>query len=198
MRNRRTMRLAGYDYSQAGAYFVTICAYNRECLFGEIKDGILILNKYGEIVKDEWERTGRIRPNIIIDDFVIMPNHLHGIIVINVVGAHCNVPLRINKMEHTEKFGCSTKNSIPTIVKLFKSTTTKQINKLRNIPGTDVWQRNYYEHVIRDDAELNRIRQYIMENPLKWDTDSENPNNIRDSLLPKLMSGKIRVNTANY
>ena len=186
--NRRSVRLKTYDYSQPGAYFVTICAYNRECLFSEIKDGILILNKYGEIAKDEWERTGRIRPNIVIDHFVIMPNHLHGIIIIDGVGAHCNVPLQVT--EQTEKFGCSTKNSIPTIVKLFKSTTTKQINELRNIPGAVVWQRNYYEHVIRDDAELNRIRQYIMENPLKWDTDSENQNVNRDSLLSKLMPGE--------
>lgn len=193
MRERKLTRLKGYDYSQAGAYFVTICAYNRECLFGKIENGTVILNKYGETIQNEWIKTGKIRGNVIIDTFIVMPNHLHGVIVIDGVGAHCNVPLQ-NKTGQTEKFGRSTKNSIPTIVKLFKSTTTKQINKIRNAPGIDVWQRNYYEHIIRTNAELNRIRQYILENPLKWESDSENSDAPGNSLLPKLMSGKIRVN----
>ncbi len=182
-RHRRSTRLKSYDYSQPGAYFVTICAHNRDLLFGGIKDGMVVLNKYGEIVKKEWTRTAQIRVNIDIDIFVIMPNHLHGIIIIKSdVGAHCNVPLLQNKTIQTEKFGYSTKNSIPTIVKLFKSTTTKQINELHRLPGIPVWQPNYYEHIIRNDAELNRIRQYIIENPLKWDIDSENPDKIIQNL----------------
>ena len=176
--DRRSTRLPQYDYSQAGAYFITVCAYNRKCLFGEIKKETMVLNKYGEIIRNEWMRTAVIRKNIIIDEFVVMPNHLHGIIIINDVGAHCNVPLQ-NKTRQTEKFGHSTKNSIPTIVKLFKSTTAKQINKTRNRPGIDVWQRNYYEHIIRNDTELNRIRKYITENSLKWDMDLENPLAVR-------------------
>lgn len=181
--SRRSLRLKAYDYSQSGAYFITVCAYNRQCLFGGIKDGMVILNESGEIVKKEWQKTGEIRPNIGIDVFIVMPNHLHGIIIIKpVVGAHCNVPLQ-NKMVQTEKFGYSTKNSIPTIVKLFKSTATKQINELRRLPAVAVWQRNYYEHIIRNEDELNRVRQYIIGNPLQWEYDSENPNAVSGDTL---------------
>ena len=100
-----------------------------------------------------------------MDGFVVMPNHIHGII--NIVGAHCNVPLH----NRFEKFGCSIPNSIPTIIKLFKSTTTKQINILRDTQGKPVWQRNYYEHVTRDEHNLTRIREYIINNPAKWEED---------------------------
>jgi len=185
MRNRRTMRLAGYDYSQTGAYFITICSQNRDCLFGEIRDSDMRLNGYGVIVRDEWVKSSGIRKEIKLDEFVVMPNHIHGIVWIrNAVGANGRSPL------HRTNMGSKTLSSF---VAGYKSTVTKQINGLRRLPGVPVWQRNYYEHVIRGEMELNRIRQYIMENPLKWDTDSENPNKIRDSLLPRLMSGKIRV-----
>jgi REP element-mobilizing transposase RayT len=170
--HRRSIRLPEYDYSQVGAYFVTICTYNRECLFGNIEDGKLILNEYGKIVCVEWIKTGEIRFNVQLDEYVIMPNHIHGIIAI--VGAHCNVPLQ----PQIERFGQSTRNSIPTIIKLFKSTTTKQINQIRNTPSIPVWQRNYYEHVIRDDKDLCRIREYIQNNSLQWDMDENNPGRI--------------------
>ncbi len=98
-----------------------------------------------------------------------MPNHLHGII--NIVGAHCNVPLH----NRIEQFGRSTSNSIPTIIKLFKSTTTEQINIISDTPGVRLWQRNYYEHIIRNESELNRIRQYIINNPANWEQDRYYP-----------------------
>ena len=184
--HRHSVRLQGYDYSQSGAYFVTICAYNRECLFGEIVGNDIRLNDYGVIAKDEWIKSSEIRKEIKLDEFVVMSNHIHGIVWINnPVGANGRSPL------HRTNMGSKTLSSF---VAGYKSTVTKQINGLRRFPGVPVWQRNYYEHVIRGDTELNRIRQYIMENPLKWDTDSENPNNIRDSLLPRLMLGKIRIN----
>jgi REP element-mobilizing transposase RayT len=128
------------------------------------------LNENGMIVQNEWIRTSQLRRNVIIDEFIVMPNHIHGIIIINDVGAHCNVPLR-----QIESFGKSTKNSIPTIVKLFKSATTKQINERQNAYEQRVWQRNYYEHIIRNDKELNSIREYIMQNPLQWQFDRNNP-----------------------
>ena len=113
--------LPGHDYSQPGAYFITICTHNRQCLFGEIVDGEIMLNEFGELVKTEWQKTGIIRPNIVIDAFVVMPNHFHGILIITDTDTEPGT-------KTIEQFGKSTKNSIPTIVRLFKSTTTKQIN----------------------------------------------------------------------
>ena len=176
-----SIRLPGYDYSQPGAYFITIVTHNRQCLFGEIVNGEIRLNEYGELVKTEWQKTGIIRPNIVIDAFVVMPNHLHGILIIT-DNYDCGGTLqRASTTKTTEQFGKPTKNSIPTIVRLFKSTTTKQINQLRgdvetrcnvascvSTPMQPLWQRNYYEHIIRDDTELTRIRQYIINNPKRW------------------------------
>jgi putative transposase len=175
-RNRKSIRLKGYNYSQPGWYFVTICTKNREMIFGDVVDGEMVLNDTGEIIKTEWLKTGDIRANVLLDQFVIMPNHVHGILQIvemdeNNVGAHSDVPLQYNVSEQTEQFSKSTRNSIPTIIKLFKSTTTKQINQIRNTPGISVWQRNYYERIIRNEPELNRIRKYIIENPAKWQQD---------------------------
>ncbi len=123
-------------------------------------------------------RTPEIRNNVPIDECVIMPNHLHGILFLREwddVGAHCNVPLP--DTPQIEQFGKSTVNSIPTIIKLFKSTVTKQINELRATPGQPVWQRTYFERVIRDEDELNRIRDYIIYNPVKWVDEEDNPKN---------------------
>jgi len=168
-RHRRSIRLTGYNYSRAGAYFVTICTRERACLFGQVIDGTMRLNGTGRMVEREWERTATVRPDIEIDTFVVMPNHFHGIIVIR--------PGRgtLQRAPTTERFGKPTSNTIPTIIRLFKSTTTKQINEARRAPGVPVWQRNYYEHVIRNEQSLSRVRQYIADNPGQWETDRENP-----------------------
>ena len=193
----KLIRLKNWDYSRQGYYYVTICAHGRKSLFGEIVNGEIILNNFGKIAWDEWRRTKKIRHNIDIDNFVIMPNHIHGIIIINNGDNDCHniddgnnynankgrdtlqcVSTTQNdnliKNTQTEQFGRSTKNSIPTIVKLFKATTTKQINILRKTPSAPVWQRNYYEHIIRDEKELNRIREYVETNVKQWEEDSEN------------------------
>jgi len=175
--NRRSIRLKGYDYSQPGAYFVTICTHNRACLFGDIINGQMILNNYGEIVDNEWIKTAEIRKNIILDEFIVMPNHVHGIIIID-NDAYCRVTVHhdptINRAPtQYECFGKPTSNTIPTIIRSLKSTITKQINIIRNTPNVPVWQRNYYEHVIRNENELNRIRQYIIDNPVKWENDHD-------------------------
>lgn len=179
---RQSVRLQGYDYSQVGMYFVTIVAQGRECLFGEITHNEMRLNGFGIIVRDEWLRTRELRPNIELDEFVVMPNHFHGIVVVNCRGT-LHVPNIDNdagkgtlQRDHTvEQFGKPTSNSIPTIMRLFKSVTTKRINEARNMSGQPVWQRNYYEHIIRDEESLNRIREYIANNPAQWESDSENP-----------------------
>lgn len=175
MRERKSTRLKVYDYSHPGAYFVTVCAHNRECLFGEITGGKIVLNEYGNIVDRCWREIPAHFPQAELDEFVIMPNHIHGIVWIkNSVGANNYSPLQIPyKNIH------GTSKTIGSIIRGFKIGVTKWFRQ--NTDRYSVWQRNYYEHIVRDDTELNRIRQYIIENPLKWDIDSENPNNIRDS-----------------
>ncbi len=179
-RHRRSIRLKGYDCTCPGVYFVTICTHQRACLFGDVVEGAMVLNGLGEIVRDEWFKTAVVRPNVRLWDseFVVMPNHVHGIIWImddDVVGAR----RRRAPTTTTEQFGKPVSGSIPTIVRAFKSAVTKRINDLRGTPHVRVWQRNYYEHIIRDDESLNRIRQYIVENPMRWAFDPENPQAIR-------------------
>jgi REP element-mobilizing transposase RayT len=160
-RQRRTIRLQGYDYTSAGLYFITICTHQRQCLFGEIVDGEMRLNEYGQIVSEEWMRSTDIRQEIDFDAWVIMPNHMHGIVVINPpdttpppVGAHGRAPLPCAP----QRIGIAYRKprSLSSFVAGFKSATTKRINILRHAAGTPVWQRNYYEHVIRDETSLQR------------------------------------------
>ena len=188
--HRRSIRLKGYDYTQPGVYFITICTQNRLCLFGEVVDGEMVLNELGEIVRNEWLKTAQLRSRVVLDEFVIMPNHMHGIIILidsNGRGTLQRAPTA-QRAPTIEQFGKPTSDSIPTIVRLFKSATTHRINALRGTPGLPVWQRNYYEHIVRNEQSLNRIRQYIAENPLLWHLDRENPNaqgkdEIWDSLI---------------
>lgn len=177
IRHRRSIRLPGYDYSQPGAYFITIVTHNRACLFGNVEGEEVRLYVAGDIVRKEWLRTGDIRPNVELDAFVIMPNHIHGIIVLGCNALDESRPGEgtLQRAPTVERFGKPTCNTIPTIVRLLKSVTTKRINDLRASPGTPVWQRNYHEHVIRDEAELECIREYIQSNPCNWAEDSENP-----------------------
>lgn len=131
----------------------------------------MVLNSYGKIVHNEWIKTGHIRNNILLDEFIIMPNHVHGIITItDNVGARRAVPLP-KQYNNVEQFGKPTTNTIPTIIRSFKSAVTNHINKFRNNPGRPIWQRNYYEHIIRTEHSLNKIREYIRYNALNWHTD---------------------------
>ena len=165
--NRHSIRLKNYDYSQAGAYFVSICVQNRECVFGNIVDGEMHLNKWGEIIAEEWMRSSEIRKEIKLDEFVVMPNHIHGIVMITEasVGATGRSPLPKGPPA----------KSIGSFVAGFKSAATKRINEIRTNRGAPLWQRNYYEHVIRNEEELKQIREYITGNPIKWTEDDENP-----------------------
>jgi putative transposase len=169
-RHRRSIRLREYDYTEVGAYFVTICAYNRECLFGEIVHGEMRLNGFGKTIEDEWLRTATIRPYIELGEVVIMPNHVHGIVSIRDEGRG-----KARLAPTTGTFGYPVGGSLPTIIGAFKSASTKRINEMRGTPGAPLWQRNYFEHVIRNEAELNRIREYIALNPSRWDNDLNNP-----------------------
>jgi len=180
---RRSIRLKGYNYSQAGAYFITICTQERECLFGQVIEGVMQLNEYGWIVHDEWVRTADVRPNVELDLFVVMPNHLHIIVVIHShdcgrgVLQYAPTSCAGTTENQTSRLR-SPSQTIGAIVRGFKSASTKRINELRKTPGAAVWQRNYFEHIIRDEESLHHIRQYIVENPLRWHLDRENPNAI--------------------
>jgi putative transposase len=178
--DRRSIRLKGYDYSQPGAYFVTICTWQRQCLLGEDAGEKMGLSEFGGIVEEEWLRTFDIRKSLIPDEFVVMPNHFHGIIVVG-SGSQGHVQRgHVQRAPTVEGFGKPVSNSIPTIIRMFKATTTKEMNHLRGTSEMKVWQRNYYEHVIRNDGELNRIREYITCDPLQWQFDRENPGHVRN------------------
>ena len=232
--HRHSIRLKGYDYSQEGLYFITICCYNRECLFGDVVKGEMVLNEYGTIACNEWFNTPNIRKNVELDVFVIMPNHMHGIIILNgitgrgelhspdnvitdnkitdnvitgikmgecnfpnnVIGdiktGECNFPNNVigdiktgdniitgikmgdNIITGIKMGECNSplrgpSNNIGAIVRGYKSSVTKQFNLL-NI-GCTVWQRNYYEHIIRNEKSYQTIAEYIVNNPSKWNED---------------------------
>ena len=150
--NRQSIRLREYDYSQPGAYFVTICIYHKQCLLGEIKDQTVILNCYGEVVKFNWFNLTRVYPSIELDSFVIMPNHIHGIIILT---------------DHS--------HTLSKVVQGFKTFSSRRINQLRSLSKVPVWQRGYYEHIIRDENALQKIREYIVNNPYNWNQDEMHP-----------------------
>jgi len=175
---RRSIRLQGHDYSDPGAYFVTICTWDRECIFGEIIDGKMELNEYGKIAKTCLEQVPDHFRAVTIDEYMIMPNHVHGILIINAGnicrGMACHAPT-------ARQFAKPVANSLWTIVGAFKSAVTKSINIMRDTPGTHLWQRNYFERIIRNEKELCRIREYIRFNPVQWDMDKDNPANLKTS-----------------
>ncbi len=153
--HRRSIRLKGYDYSQPGFYFITICTWQRECLFGEIKNAQMHLNRLGEVIQYNWHLLAQKFSNIRLDTFIIMPNHIHGIL-------HISQQLKID---------------LPEIIRSFKTTSARRINQLRATQGIPVWQRNYYEHIIRNHETLTKIRQYITDNPQSWERDQLHPSN---------------------
>ena len=250
---RRSIRLRGYDYSQAGAYYVTIVSSSREYLFGEVVEDRMVLNRFGQIAKTQWERLPRRFRHVELGEFVVMPNHIHGIIYIvdgrdtpdhgggivdgrgsGHVGALLMVGARRTMMgallmvgtrrimmgallmvgarrtmmgallmvgarredfgiigletlrraptgdlstRHapTEQFGKPIPGSLPTIIRSYKSAVALRVNLSRQTRDTPVWQRNYYEHIIRNQADYERIAGYILDNPINWNQDEENP-----------------------
>lgn len=164
--HRRSIRLQNYDYSQSGAYFITICTQNRECLLGNVIDASMNLSQYGVIVEQTWHQISDHFLFVELDAAMIMPNHFHGIIVIfdRMSIAHQNIP-NIKKP------------TLGQIVAYFKYQSTKLINTVRGMTGVKFWQRNYYEHIIRSEASLARLRAYIEQNPQKWQIDQLHPKN---------------------
>lgn len=190
--HRRSIRLKDYDYSQPGAYFVTICAHDRELLFGNIHHDIMHLNRMGLAVRKTWLDLPYHYPHVVLDAFVIMPNHVHGIIVLTEDDGGGSVPGDVSTLEQIEAGHVPAANpletrpynlaklakprhALPEIVRAFKTFSAQRVNALRRTSGIPVWQRNYYEHIVRNHDEWELIRAYIENNPFEWDHDVENP-----------------------
>ena len=177
---RRSISLRGYDYSQPGSNFVTVCTKGRQCLFGNVIDEEVALNFAGRVVQEEWSYTEIIRPEVQVDEFVTMPNHIHGIITIRepegFVGTHgrASLPCGNSIFQRPPR-------SLGSLIAGFKSAATKRINQSRHTLGQPIWQRNYHEHIIRRETAINRIRQYIHDNTAKWADDKYNPTNVSRS-----------------
>jgi len=188
--HRRSVRLKGYDYSQPGAYFVTTVIQGREPILGTIVDGAMCLSKLGQIVHEAWVDLPRHYIHIQLDEFCIMPNHVHGIIIKldrvdrdrprcrggSLLSAKATLPegdvsgegcLPAQKTRPYDRY------SLSEYIRAFKSFSARRINVLRKTLGLPVWQRNYYEHIIRNEHELERIRAYIAANPARWQEDEE-------------------------
>ena len=181
--HRRSIRLKGYDYSQTGAYIVTIVAWQRECLFGEIVDGEMVLNGFGQLIEKWWHQIPVHFPNVETLTFVIMPNHVHGIIVINDNSRGAvSAPDDDNQIEYSGGRTPPLQARKPTlgqIVAYFKYQSTKETNAMDGTGKiTKLWQRNYYERIIRDEREMDRIHRYIESNPAMWADDDETPANL--------------------
>jgi len=184
---RRSIRLKGYDYSTAGGYYVTAVAFHRECLFGEIVDGEMQLNDLGRIVEACWSEIPSHFPNVEVDAFVIMPNHIHGIIMLyenirsdaNASDRRGTIPVGATHASPLQKHDlpCGPKpRSLGAIVGSLKSAVTRRAN--RELHSANIWQRNYYEHIIRVQKDYEHIAGYILANPSNWTSDEENPTEV--------------------
>ena len=177
--NRQTIRVQSWDYSSNATYFVTLVAHERQHLFGEIIDGAMQINSYGQIVVDEWQRSAAIRQELALDEWVIMPNHLHGIVWVQLANAEerarSRAPLPIKTSEHGIRIA---PKSLGAFINAFKGAVTTRINTLRDTRGQPIWQRNYYERIVRNKPELLATQNYIQANAANWAGDAEN------SMLP--------------
>ena len=162
---RRSLRLRAFDYSRAGAYFVTVTADDRLSLFGEVVDTEMIPNANGQIVKQVWHDLTNHYSHVLLDEFGVMPDHIHAILWLSGAGRAGLKPAPTNVVRPRQP--------LSEVVRALKTFSARRINELRGTPGTPVWQRNYYERVVRDDRELNAIREYIQTNPLRWPLDRD-------------------------
>lgn len=163
MRERKYLRLRGYDYAAQGAYFVTLCTHDRECMLGNVVDGAMEVNRYGEIVLKCWYDLPAHYLHCRLDECIVMPNHFHGIIMIDNVGNGFKPFL-------TKPF--PTKHGLSEIIRGFKTFSSRRINEIKE-DFAFRWQKSFYDHIIRNKGELDRIRQYIMSNPQNWESDRD-------------------------
>lgn len=184
--HRRSIRLRGYDYTRDGAYFVTLCVRDRTCLFGEVVNGEVRLSAAGRIVAEAWTWLAAQYPYVALDAWVVMPNHLHGIIVMGDGGGVDDGGTGGSRTARTGDAHASTggadasmgpvkRKPLGRLIGAFKTVSTKRLNEMRGTPGAVLWHRDFYEHVIRDAADLRRIRAYIAANPARWGRDRNHP-----------------------
>lgn len=180
LHHRRSIRAKRYDYATHDAYFITICAYERQPLLGEIRNGIVGLTEVGCTVQRVWNELPVRYAGIEVDEFIVMPNHIHRIIVLVGAGSHaCPKPQQPEGQAHDGQ----ARGPAPTVsmvVQRFKSFTT-------HLHGQTLWQRNYFEHIVRNDRDLDRIREYIQTNPMRWTLDRENPNQVGEDEFDRWM-----------
>ncbi len=176
--HRHSLRLKDYDYTQAGAYFVTICTKGHQCLFGEIQEGRMQLNATGRIASAQWQQLPNRFTDLELGEWIIMPNHIHGILVITSRGEASHnkslaLPVSISKDASPLRPTGTTPGSLAAIIQNYKSITSRKLSsQIENIKGS-VWQRNYYEHIIRNERDLHAISEYILANPQNWQKDTE-------------------------
>ena len=177
---RRSIRLKGYDYASPGWYYLTICTHEGELLFGEVVRDQMHLSEIGAIAQECWNEIPQHFPRASLDVSSVMPNHLHGIVIISGdVRARRGVP--VQSLSRAAAFGKPVPGSLATMVGLFKQAVTRRVRarhatvRARHGVPLHIWHENYYEHIIRNEKELNRIREYIRTNPLRWRYDVENP-----------------------
>jgi putative transposase len=174
--HRRSIRLCGYDYAQTGLYYVTLCTQDRQHLFGAVVNGEMQPGPAGLIAGECWEWLAARYDHVALDQWVVMPNHLHGIIALtDQMGTHVTGESACRGGSQTAPTGDAKRKPLGRLIGAFKTVSTKRINELRGTPGAPVWQRDFFEHIIRDDNALNRIRQYIQDNPANWAFDTDNP-----------------------
>ena len=197
--SRRSIRLGGYDYSYPGAYFITVCAARRGRLFGRISDGSVVENENASIVRDCWLDLSNHYPHISLDAFVVMPDHVHGIVVLLDTHREGNVRKDDGQGGLTARAGLDdaraglkpaptggyafadvgVRHGLSEIVRALKTYSARRINATRGTPGASVWQRGYYERIVRNERELNLTRNYIASNPCNWRTDRDHNNTPR-------------------
>ena len=170
---RKSTRLQTYNYSTPGVYFITICVRNHSCLFGSVGDGEMRSNQFGKILEQQWKTNITSFPGIKSDEWVVMPNHFHGLIHILEDSEQCVA--RTNTNDHA--VNPRRKMLIPQVVGKFKMQSSKLINQALDRKGKTLWMRGYWDRIVRNEAELHRIREYIVNNPLKWELDRLNPKN---------------------
>ncbi len=166
LQRKSSPRLQGFDYSTTGYYFITICTADKGPRFGSINNGQMVLNDSGTIVEDAWRDLSNHYANLQLDEFIVMPNHFHAIAILDQ-----------GNVDRFENLSLRNDHDLPEIVRGFKTWSARRVNEHEGKTGTPLWQRSFYDHIIRDDKDLESIREYIVNNPLKWELDKENPRN---------------------
>lgn len=166
---RKIPRLREYDYRQSGVYVVTICVHERRSAFGKIENGIMRLHLFGRIAQERWFAIPQHHRGVTLDEFVVMPNHIHGILFIE-----NEAPPTVDEEANLRHFGKPQSGSLSAIIGSFKSGVSKRIGEARQCP-TRVWQERFWEHIIRDEHDLQNQRAYILNNPANWEEDELHP-----------------------